>query len=375
MLNGQEDLNVLRNEIDEIDNTLWPLFEKRMQAVRKVAEVKRKNNLPVLDAQREQLILQRLAQSVGPELRGEVSLLVRTMLALSKGRQRVDLFGQEAPLLPLPKAPQHEPSCCVHQGISGAWSEQALKKIYPHTEVMSVETFEDVFKAVAQGKAKYGFAPIENSQTGAIGETYDLLRKYGAYIVGRTSLDIRQCLLAPMGTTLNDIQRVYSHTEALAQCRKILQEYNWSQLPQRNTAVAARLVAEEHDGHTAAIASAYAAECYGLQVLLEDIMDTKANHTSFIVLAKEPQYDEHSTHVSLTFSTAHRSGALCEALLPFVGFDLNLARIESRPDSDGRYRFFADIEGNILHPDMHKALQQAASASAYFEVLGCYSLL
>ncbi len=374
-MNTMEELSGLRCEIDEIDGSLWPLLERRMQVVRKVAEVKGQNNLPVLDAEREKQILQRVEQAVSADMRSEVSLMVRTMLALSKARQRVDLFGGEVVLLPEPQNAPEKPLSCAHQGISGAWSEQALKKIYPHAKVVSVETFEDIFTAVAGGEVDYGFAPIENSQTGAIGETYDLLRKYGCYIAGRTNLDIRQCLLAPEGVTLSDIRRVYSHPEALSQCRNILQKQGWEQFPQRNTAVAAKLVAEENDGKTAAIASAHAADCYGLQVLKEDIMDTKANCTSFIILSKEPQYDENSTHVSVTFSAAHRSGALCEALLPCVSFGINLARIESRPDSDGRYRFFADMEGNIMQEDMQKTLRQMAAASAYFEVLGCYSLL
>ncbi len=372
---GQEQLEALRNEIDSIDSRLWPLLEERMQVVRKVADVKRENNIAVLDTGREARILERVERATSPELRAEVSLMVRTMLAVSKSRQRSDLFSGELPLLPLPQQPKEGTLTCAFQGIAGAWSEQALRQVYPNANAVAVETFEDIFRAVAQGEVDYGFAPIENSQTGAIGETYSLLRKYGCYITGRTSLDIRQCLLAPQGVALNDIQRVYSHPEALGQCRNFLQTHGFSSLPQRNTAVAAQLVAQENDGYTAAIASEYAAGCYGLNVLQQDIADTKSNRTSFVILSKTAQYTAESTHVSITFSTAHRSGALCEALLPFMTFGVNLARIESRPDSDGRYRFFADLEGNILEDEMVQTLQQVAAASSYFEVLGCYSLV
>ncbi len=373
-MNGQDELKALRSEIDAIDTALWPLLEKRMQVVCDVADVKRQNNLPVLDAAREDIILERVSSAIDKKWRGEISLMVRTMLALSKSRQRFELFGGEASLLPPAQNENKQQLTCAHQGIAGAWSEQALKKVYPQANVVSVETFEDIFKAVASGEVDYGFAPIENSQTGAIGETYSLLRKYGCYIAGRTELDIRQCLLAKNGTTLKDIRRVYSHPEALSQCRKFLQVHNFEEIPKCNTAVAAQLVAEEQDDKTAAIASLHAAASYGLQVLQEDIMDTKENRTSFIILSKAPQYDKNSTHVSITFSTAHRSGALCEALLPFMSFNINLARIESRPDNDGRYRFFADLEGNILDENMTQALRQVMAASSYFEVLGCYSL-
>lgn len=374
-MNGKEQLEALREEIDQVDKELRPLLEKRMQIVQHVAEVKQQNNIAVLDAKREQAILDRVAAATSPDMRGEVSLLMRTLLALSKSRQRKAHFGTERSLLPPPSPPQTENLTCAYQGMPGAWSEQALRQLYPEAQHLAVERFENVFEAVRQGKAHYGVVPIENSQTGAIGETYDLLRKYGCYIVGRTTLDIRQCLLAPSGVALGDIQRVYSHPEALSQCRHYLHKHRWEQSACRNTAVAAKQVAEENDGHTAAVASAYAAERYGLAVLEKDIMDTTGNRTSFIVIAAQPEYDQDAGIVSVTFSTAHRSGALCEILLPFMSFDINLARIESRPGSAGSYRFFADLEGNILDEQMAAALRQAAAAGEYFEVLGCYHTL
>ncbi len=374
-MNGKEQLEALRSDIDKVDNELWPLLQKRMQIVQQVAEVKQQNNLAVLDAKREQEILDKVDAATSPDMRGEVSLLMRTLLALSKSRQRKAHFGNDLELLPAPAAPHAQDVVCAYQGMPGAWSQQALRELYPSAQDLAVERFEDVFQAVRQGQAHYGVVPIENSQTGAIGETYDLLRKYGCYIVGRTTLDIRQCLLAPKGAALSDIRRVYSHPEALSQCRHFLHKHHWEQNACRNTAVAAKRVAEENDPHAAAVASAYAAECYGLTVLEKDIMDTTGNRTSFIVIAAQPEYDQNSQMVSITFSTAHRSGALCEILLPFMAFGINLARIESRPGTAGNYRFFADLEGNLLHEEMTAALRQAAAAGEYFEVLGCYQNL
>ncbi len=371
-MSGKEELELLRGQLDEVDKELVPLFERRMNLVQQVAEVKQKNNMAVLDAKREQAILDRVAAATAPELRGEASLLMRTLLALSKSRQRKAHFGSELPLLPAPCPPKTGPFTCAYQGRPGAWSEQALRKVYPAAEALAVERFEDVFEAVRQDRAQYGVVPIENSQTGAIGETYDLLRKYGCYITGRTTMDIRQCLLAPEGVSLKDVKQVYSHPEALSQCRMFLRKHNWEQIACRNTAVAAQKVAEENDGHTAAVASAYAANCYGLNVLEKDIMDSSANRTSFIIIAAQPEYDETSQMITVTFSTAHRSGALCEILLPFMAFDLNLARIESRPGTAESYRFFADVEGNLLDTGITPALRQAAAAAEYFEVLGCY---
>ena len=371
-MSGKEELQKLRVQLDEIDGELVPLFTRRFKVVQEVAALKRENNLSLLDAKRENEILERATAKTEENFKGEVSLLMRTMLALSKSRQRKALFNRDTPLLPPPVAPPESPITCAYQGIPGAFSEQALSKLFPEAEPLATEQFEDVFLAVREGKAHYGVVPIENTQTGAIGETYDLLRKYGCFIVGRTWIEIRQCLLAPEGTALSDVREVYSHPEALGQCRHFLQKHRFEQIACRNTAVAAEKVSAQHDGHSAAIASAYAAKRYGLAVLEKDIMDSKENRTSFIVIAKEPEYDESCDAVTITFATAHRAGALCETLMPFMTQNINLARIESRPGTAGNYRFFADLEGNILDEKLVQALRQAASASDYFEVLGCY---
>lgn len=365
----------LRAEIDEVDAALLPLYERRMEAVRQVAELKRENNLSILDAGREQVIIDKMADRADAAYRAEISLLTRTMLALSKSYQRKRLFPGEETLLPPPAQPKRENVVCVYQGVPGAWSEQALLQVFPDASYEAAEYFEDVFRTVKEEKADYGVVPVENSRTGAIGETYDLLRRYGCYIVGRVSVEIRQCLLAPEGVGLNDIRRVLSHPEALRQCGKYLKKHPWEQIACSNTAVAAESVAKENDGHSAAVGSRRAAERSGLSVLVPDIMDSAGNTTAFVVIARAPEYTADSTMITVTFSTAHRSGALCEALMPYMACGLNLARIESRPGTGGDYRFFADIESNILDPAAQDALRQAAAACEYFEVLGCYDNL
>jgi chorismate mutase/prephenate dehydratase len=235
-----------------------------------------------------------------------------------------------------------------------------------------VEFFEDVFLAVKENRADYGVVAIENSQTGAIGETYDLLRKYGCFIVGRTWIDIKQCLLAPTGTSLHDIREVLSHPEGFKQCARFLHGRSWDLTACRNTAVAAETAAKVSNGRTAAIGSRRAAELNGLSVLAPDIMDSADNRTSFVVIAAEPEYDEQSDLISITFSTEHRAGALCETLMPFMAQGINLLRIESRPGSQGNYRFFAELKGSIIDEEVLATLRQASATCEYFEVIGCY---
>lgn len=372
-MQSKERLADLRLEIDETDEALVALFTKRMEIARRVAEVKRENNLTIMDEGREQQVVDRARETAGAPFAGEAAMLMRTVMGLSRAYQRKLLFGAELPLLPAAVAPRSGAIRCAYQGVQGAWSEQAAAELYPEAERIAVDYFADVFVAVKEDRADYGVVPIENSHTGAIGETYDLLRAHGCYVVGRVRVPIRQCLVAKPGTKLEDVRQVLSHPSALGQCGVFLREHRWTQTACRNTAFAAQTVAySAKDSGMAAIASAHAASLHGLVVLREGIEDDRDNHTDFVVIAREPEYDESCDMLTITFSTRHRSGALCEALLPYMAENMNLLRIESRPAADDQYRFFADLRGNILEESTAAALRQAASASEYFEVLGCY---
>jgi chorismate mutase/prephenate dehydratase len=370
-----KDLINLRQDIDGIDREIVSLFEQRMHITRVIGDYKRENNISIYDPAREKQVVEDAAAQVPEGMKGEVGLLMRSLMALAREYQRSQLFSQEEDLFP-PSALRKEADVrCVFQGVSGAWGEQAAKRLFPDAALSAVEFFEDVFTAVKQGEADYGVIPIENSQTGAIGETYDLLRKYGCFIIGRTWVDIHHCLLAKEGAKLTDIRQVYSHPEGFRQCHRFLMDKSWDLIPCGNTAVAAEKVREGSDRNMAAIGSRLAAELNGLQVLRPDIMDAPNNKTSFVVIGPRPVYDEGSNLISITFSLAHRSGSLCEALLPFMAAGLNLTRIESRPSSSERYRFFAEISGNITDPVISDTLRHVAGATEYLEVIGCYSEL
>ncbi|MDR2528418.1 MAG: chorismate mutase [Synergistaceae bacterium] len=372
----KDELMALRQRIDGIDEKLIALFAERMAVSLQVAEVKR--DMPIQDAAREREVVERAMALVAGRgengLRGETALLMRTIMALSRERQRSRVTQNDAMLLPPARQPVRGRAVCAFQGVPGAWSEQALMKFFPDAERKAAEFFQDVFLAVKEKWVDYGVVPIENSQTGAIGETYDLLRKYDCFIVGRTWLDIRHCLLAPPGMGLLDVRQVFSHPEGFRQCGRFLRGRGWDLTACRNTAVAAETAAKTNDGRTAAIGSRRAAELNGLAILVPDIMDSAGNRTSFVVIANEAEYDETCNLTSITFSTEHRAGALCETLMPFMTQGINLARIESRPASPGKYRFFAEIEVNILDPVALQTLRQAAAVCEYFQVIGCYQV-
>ncbi len=372
-MNNKEKLEVLRQDIDSVDRELVTLFGKRMNAVKEIGRIKTEGNMAILDKDREQKVIEKALALADDELKAETISFMRTLMALSKMKQSKDMSMTSPVDFPASAAKKTENIKVAYQGVTGAWSQQGAVRLFPQAELCQFEYFEDVFNVVKSGGADYGVLPIENSQTGAIGEVYDLLKKHSCYIVGEVWITIAQCLLATQGTELADIREVFSHPEGFGQSRRFLKGKNWDLTACRNTAVAAQMVAEKNSPKYAAIGSRQAAQAYGLNVLVPDIMDSANNKTRFIVIAGQPIYDESCSITSVTFSTAHKSGALCAVLESFMLAGINLTRIESRPVSQDRYRFFADLQTNILAESTRDALSQAATQCDYFEVLGCYS--
>lgn len=368
----KEELDKLRKGIDGTDSEIVRLFQERMRISERIAEVKAEGNIAIADHGREQQVIDAALAAADGENRAETIALMRTLIALSKIRQTKKLMLSSPVDFPPSAERKGEGVAVAFQGVTGAWGEQGAARLFPDASLRQCDSFEDVFAAVRAGEADYGVLPIENSQTGAIGEVYDLLRKHSCYIVGEVWITVAQCLLAPAGASLSDIREVLSHPEGFNQCRRFLRNRNWDLTACRNTAVAAQAVAEKGGTRQAAIGSRRAAEVYGLQLLAPDIMDNPNNKTRFISIAAEPVYDEGCSAVSITFSTAHRSGALCAVLQSFMLAGINLTRIDSRPVAPDRYRFFADLEANILSGETLDALRQASAQCDYFEILGCY---
>ncbi len=368
----KEELAALRQRIDRINEDMIHLFNERMALSDDVARVKRDGNMGIVDERRENDVLEKASALADEAFKGDAVVLMSTLMAMSKRRQRAVLMQNDNVLLPPASTTPPTAVRVGHQGVPGAWSEMAAMALYPTKETKHYEYFEDVFHAVKSNEIAYGILPIENSQTGAIGEVYDLLRRHGCFIVGQTWVDVRHCLMVKPETTLSDIRTVLSHPEGFRQCHEFLKSKAWDAVSCRNTAVAAEMVAASPDNRTAAIGSRRAAERNGLTILSPDIMDSVANKTRFIAISNTPEYDDQCDTISVTFSTAHKSGALCGVLQSFTVSGINLSRIESRPASAGKYRFFADLQANITQDSVKLALNQAAALSEYFEVLGCY---
>ena len=372
----KEKLLAVRNDIDAIDTEMLQLFSQRMKLIDKVANIKIEGNISLVDEKREDAIIAARTKDLQGEEKGESSLFIRSMMGISKTRQRKYLYGEKAvndSYLPAPSAPVKTDITVGYQGVAGAWSEIASIKVFPDAEQIAFEEWEDVFTAVKNKTINYGVLPVENSQTGAIGEVYDLLRKHGCYIVGQTWVPVQHCLMGTQDATLDSVREIFSHPQGFAQCNQFLRKKGWELTVCRNTAVATEKVKTLNDPKYAAIGAKRAGELNSLKVLDDDIISDTNNKTRFIVIANQPEYDETADTVSVIFRTAHRSGALVDVLFPFVCENINLSRLESRPMADGKYCFFADIQGSIADRKIVETLKQVDSGCGFLEVLGCYN--
>ncbi|MGI6160760.1 MAG: prephenate dehydratase [Christensenellales bacterium] len=365
------ELDKLRNKIDEIDSCLLELFEKRMAVSRSIGEYKRERSLPVLDENREKQVIQNRLDKVQDEkLKPAAREFFTSLMRLSKNAQ-----------YPPPKK-QPSPSSAAsgvgvaYQGIPGCYGEEAALAYFKNDMTgIPLNDFEAVFRSVSEGGARYGVLPLENSSTGSIARVYDLLMQYGCVITGEYYLPVNHCLLCVPGAAIEDIERIYSHEQGLLQCSAFLAAYpNWHQLPYHNTAVSARHVAELNDRSNAAIAGRRAAEAYGLDILAEGIQTYGGNYTRFIVVSNSAKNTGLENKISLFFSLKHQSGTLHSALSHFANTRLNLTKVESRPApyKSWEYVFFVDFEGNLSGNDVKEALKALEKDCVELRVLGNY---
>ncbi|MDQ2673846.1 MAG: prephenate dehydratase [Chloroflexota bacterium] len=273
----------------------------------------------------------------------------------------------------------------AYQGEPGAFGEEAVVGWFgAEAEPVPMATFSAVCTAVESGTADAGVLPLENSLAGTVGDALDALAGGSLRVVGEVMLPIHHQLLGVSGTTLDAIERVSSHWQALAQCERFLSRHAWQVIPAADTAGAARELAASGDPTAAAIASRSAADRYGLEVLAGDIHDSDHNVTRFAVLVGAeanaplpagqlaPRGGERET--LLTFETGHRPGDLYRALGTLAEAGINLSRIESRPSGEGpwRYRFLIQVAGDADAEPLRAALIGLEAHTRSLRVLGSF---
>ncbi|KAI9076138.1 hypothetical protein K1719_041836 [Acacia pycnantha] len=276
----------------------------------------------------------------------------------------------------------------AYQGVRGAYSESAAQKAYPNCEAVPCDEFDTAFEAVERWLVDRAVLPIENSLGGSIHRNYDLLLRHRLHIVGEVKYAVRHCLLANLGVKLEDLKRVLSHPQALAQCEDTLTSLGLVREEVNDTAGAAKHVAVHKLQDAGAVASSVAAEIYDLNILAQDIQDDSDNITRFLMLAREPLIPgtDRLFKTSIVFSLEEGPGVLFKALAVFALRQINLAKIESRPlrnqplrassdDSTNMYfdyLFYVDFEASMADQNAQNALRHLKEFATFLRVLGSY---
>jgi chorismate mutase/prephenate dehydratase len=347
------DIKDLRNRIDCADDALMQAYIERTKLVNDIAEYKKRHNLPILNADREQQVYDRIVAKFGEEYSRDIYSLYSGIINISKLRQaaqnRTTSIEELVGLSESKNIGSRKERTVAIQGAEGAFSMIAAKEMFTQPQLQYKKSFSEVFEAVSSGQAEFGVVPIENSNAGSVNEVYDLLARYGLYIAKARVQKIEHCLVGIKGAQADSIKNVISHPQALYQCKEYLRKRNITATNRANTALAAEEVSKLQDMSLAAIASEETAALYGLSILEKGVSDERNNNTRFIAITKDNLAVPTANKISLVVTLAHKEGSLAQLLNIIASYRVNLTKLESRPISGSNFEFmfYFDIEGNI----------------------------
>lgn len=348
------DIQDLRRQIDQIDFELIALLKTRMEVALKTKKFK----TDIKDSGREDEVIQSVkgySEAFGLLPPDFSEQLFRRIIEESKKLQAKGYL------------------LAGFQGEHGAYSEVAARRYNSKLAYIPCVEFADVFEGVEDGHLDVGVVPVENSLGGAITQVNELLIETPLSIIAEIRVPVHHCLLTLPETDYREIRVVYSHPQALTQCRDFLNRNHLEPRPYYDTAGAAKMISAKRPKAAAAIASTLCAEMYNLEIIKEDIEDHEENTTRFLVISKNVA-EQTGRKCSIIFSAAHRAGSLFEILRVFAENRINLTRIESMPNREdpGNYYFFLDFEGNNADEKIQKALEDIQKNTMMYKFLGCY---
>jgi chorismate mutase/prephenate dehydratase len=358
---SDEALQNLRDQIDNIDDQLLELFNRRAACAVSVAEVKRSDSdnpagaINFFRPDREAQVIQRIKSSnQGPLSDDEVGRLVREVMSAC--------LALEQPLK------------IAYLGPEGTFTQSAALKHFGHSvSTIPMSSIPDVFSSVESGHADYGLVPVENSTEGVISHTLDMFIDSNLKVNGEVEIRIHHHL-ANQSQNVADIKHIYSHQQSFAQCRHWLDQNfpSVERISVSSNAEAARIARQ--DKEAAAICGLAAVEIYDLQVCFESIEDLSDNTTRFVIIGHQDVEPSGDDKTSILISTKNYPGALLGLLQPLANNNISMNKIESRPAPERKweYIFFIDIDGHQQAENVKKALQELKDQAALFKVLGSY---
>ena len=352
-------LEKARETINRVDSEMAVLFAERMRAAEQVAAYKKEHGLPITDAEREAAVIRSGAERVDdPILREYYVRFIQETMALSRAYQSRLLEGMRV----------------AYSGTEGAFAHIATGKLFPSAEKIGFPDFESAYRAVENGECDAAVLPVENSTNGEVGQVMDLMFSGGLFINRMLDLPVTQDLLVKPGTTVEEIRTVISHPQALGQCAARIREMGWRTEEYPNTALAAKFVASTNDRTVAAIASAEAAEQFGLSVSERNLNASRSNTTRFAVFTRAENTQTPGSCSALMFTVRNEAGALARAIDVIGHYGFNMRTLRSRPMKEllWQYYFYVEAEGDLHSPDGQNMLRALAVFCDKLKPVGCY---
>ncbi len=335
-------LNKYRKQIDDIDDEVLKLLNKRMVAVKTIGDLKQTTGTAIYRPEREREILDRLKSLNDGYLNDDaIDAIFQEIFAVSRN---IEL-----------------PENIAYLGPEGSFTHQvAQSRFGAMGRYISLNSIEAVFTVIENKEAKYGVVPIENNTEGAVGITLDCLGKYSAKIIAEKYMDIHHSF-SSMCDSLKEIKKIYSHPQGYNQCRKFLEEHFLTEIEfvaTKSTAEAAKLA--KNDKNSAAICSHIAAKLYKLPILFSKIEDNMSNNTRFLILSDFKNAKSKNSKTSILAKTADKPGGLVEFLQTFRKNEVNLTKIESSPIKEKGFKtvFYLDFEGHIDDKNVQAILEE-----------------
>lgn len=371
-----------RAEINQIDDELLRLLNKRAEIALKVGEAKKREETSLCDHNREREVLARLCkQNPGPLTEQNVANIFQRIMDECLHLQQLTYRAQprdNAKTAESTQTASARDARVAFLGERGTFSEEAAIRLLGETcELIPRPTFESLFTAIDEGSADYILTPLENTLVGSVHRCYDLLLESSLIIVAEVILPISHFLIGCPGASLESLEIVESHPVALGQCEHFFAAHpHLKRIAADDTAGSVRRVIESGDKTRAAIAGKRAAEIYGGMILQEHLEDYQENFTRFVLLSSEPNNAAaQGNKISLVFRLPHRPGALHDALRPFVRRGIDLLKIESRPikGRPWQYNFYLDLQAPSSESEMRGALEEIREQAEEVRFLGRYS--
>lgn len=377
MTRKENRLSEIRDTIDRLDETIVKALGERQRIIQDVIAGKIEKSDDIRDPEREEELLENI-RKMGADAGVDPYFLEQLFREIIHHSVR---FQTHALVDHQNRKSAEKTIRVAYQGTDGAFSHQAamrhFEQRYENVECIGFTRFDQAAEAVDEEQVDVAILPIENTTAGSINDTYDILAAKNLFIIGEEVLRVIHCLMACENVEVSNIRRVMSHPQAIAQCSRFLAGLTRCHVESYfDTAMAARKVRDDGDLSQAAIASAYAAEIYGLQILERDLANQPENFTRFVVVSKEPVACDPQLNckTSLIFATIHEKGALLKSLNILADCGVNMSKLESRPRPGHPWQslFYLDVEGSKDEPRLADGLKKLERNAPFFKILGSY---